>query len=167
MSEAKIDLHRAVLIEMRTHQSGGCSGQYSRNLEMKKMGRQNRKRNIFICKATKPYQWVPAAVIIPSLLTQLRNTDKSKYEEEKCLSKAVILLPELCQGSVNIITLYPPIWNGFPWHRSQCSLPWLIITPLLPSVIQRGGEKAKSSSCQNCDAIHSISSIFIWPWKGR
>lgn len=55
MSKPKIDLHRTVLIEMQFHQSGGCSGQYSRNLEMKKMGRQHNKLNIFICEATKMY----------------------------------------------------------------------------------------------------------------
>lgn len=70
---------------MQSHQSGGRSGHYVKNLEMKKIGRQHNKPNIFICKATKTYHWIPAAIIIPSILTQLRNTDKSKYEEEKCL----------------------------------------------------------------------------------
>lgn len=55
MSELKIYLHRTVLIEILFHQSGGGSGQYSRNLEMKKMGRQHNKLNIFICEATKTY----------------------------------------------------------------------------------------------------------------
>lgn len=70
---------------MKFHQSGGCSGQYSKNLEMQKMGRQPNKLNIFICEATKMYHWIPAAIIIPFRLTRLHNTDKSKYEEEKCL----------------------------------------------------------------------------------
>lgn len=134
---------------MQCHHSGGCSGQYSRNLEMKKMGRQHNKLNIFICEATKMYHWIPAAIIILSLLTQLHNTDKSKYEEEKCLQKAVILLPELCQGSVNIITFYPPIWNGFQLQRSQCSLPWLITTPLFPSIIRWGGEEEERRSAHD------------------
>lgn len=51
----------------------------------------------------------PSCLSPPLPVPPHSNVDISKYEEEKCLWQAVILLPELCQESVNIITFYPPI----------------------------------------------------------
>lgn len=101
----KFDLHTALSITVPCHCSKSHSARNSRNSTTET---DISTQSISIRKPTKTYHQSQLP-LSPLPVPPHGNVDISKYEEEKCLWQAVILLPELCQESVNIITFYPPI----------------------------------------------------------